>query len=1045
MRKISVTLLILLISVPLFSLSKDISLSQFMIDSYDIQFGLPQNSVRSMVQTRNGFLWLGTEEGFVKFDGIKMDVYDDVLFPIDNHKVEFIIEERGDTNLWIGTDGGGILKFNYITEEYEIFDVKTGLPENSIIRGVEGDDGTFYFGTRRSGIIVFSKNGERRVIDSSLGLPLNNVTALIKGNGGVVWAGTQQYFSRIEGNRAVEVAKFPSEITTIYHYDSRRFIIGTRGSGVFIFDTDDNRSSPYMSRLFSRRMISSVYRDSHDCVFVGTYNDGLFRICSNDDQGISSIGKNYIVSILEDNEGSVWTGTHGYGLYRFKEGKFITYGRLSGLDQPVVFPVLESYDGSIWLGTWAGAMYRLRDNQLKKYTFGNDLAPYDTVLSLTEDRDGSLWAGVYGKGVLHIKAGGETRLYNELDGLPETNVAALFKDSRGTLWIGMLNNGLAYMKGDRIFRFPGTDNFGVSGIAEDLDGNIWIASKIGPFKVQGDKLVSEFANLENIGTLSVYSSSSGNLFFASDNGLTIYNKETGAVTIDRRSGLDTKTIFDVTDDQDGNLWLTSNKGIKFITKSDVESFIAGKTASVAPRTYSFQDGLLTPECNGGTQPNIWRGKDGRIWIPTAEGLAVVDPGEMKQNNVVPPVHITNVTADGKKLPVRGAKEFTFDPGTRSLSFEYTGLSLLFPDQVTFRYKLEGFDERWQNVDTQRRAYYTNVGPGKYVFRVHAANNDNVWNNEGAFLTIIIRPFFWQTWWFRLLVIISTGYAMIYYIRRKVAEVKERETMMSNTITSRTKELKDILMHVQSLSVTLGDISRTISSNTGMTAEKFNATYAMIDTASSTLSDITGKLEETKNEVQLIHGTVSEISQKTDLSSSVLNEAVESIERIEKSAEEVSKIAEVVDDIAFQTNLLSLNAAIEAARAGDAGKGFAVVAESVRELSSQTAEAVVHIKKLIEDTSLKVVSGRNSVNNIVSFFSEIIGEFRIISKQMNEIREVIEKHTWEVQSVDRSLSDVRQITQENTQMVDSVYQVSKKLNVETANLKKEVSKIKDHGK
>jgi ligand-binding sensor domain-containing protein len=1012
-----------------------------MVDSYDIQSGLPQNSVRSMVQTRNGFLWLATEEGFVKFDGIKMEVYDDSFFPIDNHKIEFIFEQKGDSVLWIGTDGGGILKFNYITEEYEIFDVKTGLPENNISKGIEGVDGSFYFGTRRSGLIIISANGEKKVLDRSSGLPSDNVEALIKGDDGTIWVGTENYFSKIVDDKAVEILKLSSEITTVDYFDDKRFILGTRGSGVYLFDTSNNKSFPYRTEIFANRMISCVYRDSHGCVFVGTYNDGLFRICSDDSSYISTVSKNYIVSIIEDREGSVWTGTHGYGLYRFKEGKFITYGRLSGLEQPVVFPVIESYDGSIWLGTWAGAMYRLKDNKLKKYSFDEKLLPYDTVLSLAEDRNGVLWAGVYGKGVLRIK-NGETRLYDEFDGLPGKNIAALFMDSRGTLWIGMMNKGLAYMKDNVINHFPGTDNLGISGITEDADGHIWVATKIGPFRVQGEQLVSDFANLEKIGTLSIYPASNGNLLFASDNGLTIYNKETGAVTIDRKSGLDTKTIFDVVEDFEGNLWLTSNKGIKFITKSEIELFVSGKIAKVDPTTYSFKDGLLTPECNGGTQPNIWRGKDGRIWIPTAEGLAVADPGDMRQNMVPPPVHITSVTADDAKHFVHGRNEFVFSPGTTGISFEYTGLSLLFPDQVTFKYKLEGFDERWKNAGTQRVAYYTNLGPGKYVFKVQAANNDNIWNNDGISLTVIIRPFFWQTWWFKLFVVLLTGYGVIYFIRRKVVQVRERETLMTNTIASRTKELKDILMHVQSLSSTLGDISKTISSNTGMTAEKFNATYAMIDTASSTLSDITGKLEDTKNEVQSMHNTVSGISEKADLSSTVLGEAVESIERIENSAEEVSKIAEVVDDIAFQTNLLSLNAAIEAARAGDAGKGFAVVAESVRELSSQTADAVVHIKKLINDTSVKVVSGRNSVNNIVSFFSEIIGEFRIISKQMNEIRGIIEEHTREVHSVDRSLSDIRHITQENTQMVDSVYQVSKKLNTETTKLKKEVSKIKD---
>ncbi|HOB70889.1 MAG TPA: methyl-accepting chemotaxis protein, partial [bacterium] len=254
--------------------------------------------------------------------------------------------------------------------------------------------------------------------------------------------------------------------------------------------------------------------------------------------------------------------------------------------------------------------------------------------------------------------------------------------------------------------------------------------------------------------------------------------------------------------------------------------------------------------------------------------------------------------------------------------------------------------------------------------------------------------------------------------------------------------KDIILHVKTLSETLADISKLISSNTGITAEKFNATYAMIDTASSTLSDITSKLSDTRNEVQDMSQVLTKISKKADHSTIVLGEAVDSIEKIESSANQVSNIVEVVDEIAFKTNLLSLNAAIEAARAGESGKGFAVVAESVRELSMQTANAVEMIKKLIDDTNLKVVSGRSSVNNIVSFINELVGEFRSISNQISQIKGIIENHVNEVGSVDRSLSDIRRITQESTEMVDNVYQVSRKLNVETANLRKEVTKIQD---
>jgi len=1012
-----------------------------MLDQWDNSSGLPQNSVLMTIQTRDGYLWMGTEEGFVRFDGLKFKLFDDSTLAIENHNSRFLVEDISTSHVWVGTDGGGLVKLNYKTEDYEVFDTKSGLPDNIITSGIQDSNGVFYVGTAGAGVVTIDKNGKIDVVDKKRGLPDNSVKKIGKNAADTIYVATKNYLSRIKDGQAEVVVKLKNDINTFYFKSSESILIGTAGNGVLDFNPKSGKTSSFIPKVFSEKAISALGSDKEGCVYVGTYNDGFYRICDGIYRKSNWIPINYIVDVFEDMEGSLWLGSRGYGLYRLKEGKFITYGRKNGLYEKVVFPLTESDDGGMWFGTWAGALYKLENNKLERHTFGDDLTRYDTILSLCQEKGGALWAGVYGKGLLKIE-GNDTTMFTELDGIPENHISSIYKDSKGTLWVGTMTKGLAYKSGEYFKQFPGTETFNISSIMEDHYGSIWIATKRGAYKLKDLSIVKEFTNLEDISTLSIYRASEKRMIFTSDNGLLVFSKEKGAIAIDRSKGIDVRTIFDVMEDNQGNLWITSNKGIRFISKSDFEAFLEGKVRKVSPIPYGYKDGLLTPECNGGTQPNIWKSQDGRIWIPTAEGAAVVNPSNIRLNTVVPPVHIVSVSADDEKFKFTDDTELSFVPGTSTVYFEYTGLSYLFPDQVKFKYKLEGFDEKWKVAGSQRYTFYTNLEPGKYTFKVMAANNDNLWNREGDELTFYVEPYFWQTWWFKTLTILAVIAFLVQWIRRKVVEIRSREDILNKTIESRTKNLRDIIGHVKTLSGTLADISKTISGSTGITAEKFNATYAMIDTASSTLSDVTTKLSGSRDDVLTMNSTLNSISSKADSSTSVLDDAVEAMIRIEDSTIEVANIVEVVDEIAFKTNLLSLNAAIEAARAGDAGKGFAVVADSVRELSMQTTDAVEMIQKLTNETVNRVSSGRSYVNNIVGFISELISEFRSISVRMNEIRSIIEKHVNEVGHVDDSLSDIRRITQENTSMVDNLYQVSIKLNNETSKLKKEVAKIQE---
>ncbi|HQB09102.1 MAG TPA: two-component regulator propeller domain-containing protein, partial [bacterium] len=277
-RFISVFIFISTITVS--GLSKDVSLNQFMIDKWDNSSGLPQNSVTCITQTRDGYLWMGTEEGFVKFDGLKFKLYDDSVLPIETHNTGFIIEDNKTPHLWVGFNGGGLVKLNYENDKFTVYDTKNGLPENAVKYGVQTLNGMLYLGTARSGVVLIKPDESISLIDKSAGLPNNNVKFIGKTKDDTVWVATYNYLSKIEGSTAKEVLKLSYEINTVYFESPKNFIIGTMGGGIYSFNPMTGDVFPYKKNQFGDKMVSAIYLDSHKCVYVGTLNDGFFRICN---------------------------------------------------------------------------------------------------------------------------------------------------------------------------------------------------------------------------------------------------------------------------------------------------------------------------------------------------------------------------------------------------------------------------------------------------------------------------------------------------------------------------------------------------------------------------------------------------------------------------------------------------------------------------------------------------------------------------------------------------------------------------------------------
>ncbi len=1043
-RSFLLTVLLLAFVRSLWALGSEISLSQLMTDNWTATQGLPQNSVLTMVQARTGYLWMGTEEGFVRFDGISFTVFDKGNLPLENHHTNVIVEDAKEPILWIGTDGGGLIRFNYRSGETIVFTQREGLPHNMVLRILQNDDGSLWLATRK-GLCLFRDGKVERIYQKKDGLPTDELRAMRKDARGRLWVGGRAgRIGYLDGERFTILDSFDSQISDIFT-DSEGTVWVATQRGLFAKKEGSDEFQSVQPDALGNYSATVVFEDRQGNIWVGTEEAGLFRI-RDKKKRISPDDKAYFTSIsaiFEDNEGSLWIGTRGAGLFRFREGKFMTIGGPGVFRNEIIFSLYGSKSGGMWFGSFGGGLYQYQDNKVTSFTFQN-IVTYDSiVLSLVEDPDGILWAGIYGKGLFRWD-GGQGKLFTTDDGLPSNNISAVYRDSKGRIWVGTNEAGLAYYDGTSFARLDPEGEFTnkVSHVYETRNGIIFLATRNGLTQWDNGRFSYPYEKLKGFQIFSIAEGSDRSVFVTTSNGLFILHKD-DIHHLSMRNGLPIDNIFDVLLDEKENLWLTSNKGIIFLDKEQVRLFTEGTIKRVSPKLYGVTDGMLSAECNGGSQGNTFRDKEGKLWFATAKGVAVLDPQKIRINEVPPPVDIAAVVIDKEIIPFNAAEaEPEFGPGVTTVEFNYTALSFLFSDRIVFKYQLEGFDRDWIEAGTRRTAFYSNLKPGHYVFRVTAANNDGVWNEKGIVYRFYLKPYFYQTWWFRTLLVLLIAGAVAAYIRLKAREIKNREIEMARIIEARTKDLRDIILHVQNMSERLTEITELLNRSTATTAERSSETYSRIDLVSSTLSEISSKLHETSKQVVAMNDIVTKIAEKADESSAVLAQAVRAMDLIASSAAEIRNITEVVNEIAFKTNLLSLNAAIEAARAGEAGKGFAVVADSVRELSNQTAGSLSSIRALVNATGEKVDSGKSSVDNSARFISEVINEFKGISERMGRINAVIERHVGEVGRIDVSLAEIRRLTQENTVLVEEVHRAAQQLKDETAQLVREVTKIQD---
>ncbi|HEX3681152.1 MAG TPA: two-component regulator propeller domain-containing protein [Bryobacteraceae bacterium] len=772
------------------SLDPDKPLTQYIHLAWQTAQGLPQNSVLSLAQTADGYLWLGTEEGLARFDGMRFVAFDKRVEGLAVGAIQTLFVDSHQ-NLWIGTSGGGLSR--YAGGRFNAYTTRDGLSSGSIYAFYEDERGALWIGTENGGLIRFEK-GKFHVFTTADGLADNSVFSITGDHKGTIWIGTHGGLTRLSGGKFTNFHAsdgLASNFVRAVYQDIHGVLwIGTNDglcrqlpSGeITRFTTKDGLASDSIFCLFE---------DRAGTLWIGTAGAGMSRLAngrfSSYREAEGLVGKD-VWSILEDREGSLWMGTAGGGLNCLKKGSFTTVSTAEGLTSNTILPVYEDSAGAIWMGSDQGLM-RWKGGKVTSYTIRDGL-PDSLVFSIVEDRNRSMWIATR-RGLVRFRDG-KFSLFGAKDGLPNDAVVCTLRDHNGDIWVGT-RGGLSRFDGQRFITYTRRDGLSsdyVRAIFEDKDQTLWLGTGGGGLDRFKDGHFTAFTTRDGLSSdivWAIYGEPDGTLWLGTSGG-GLDRFRNGKVTVyTSYKGLYDDSVFTILDDHLGRLWMSCNKGVFSVPKKQLNAFANGLIGSITPTVYGTADGMKVRECNGAFQPAGWRTHDGRLCFPTSGGLAIVDPANLVNNVPPPAVVLERVLVDDREAATD--KPLMLPPGKGQFEFQFTAPSFLAPEKLQFRYMLEGFDKDWIQAGGRRVAYYTNIPHGEYHFRV-LAGNDRGWGQRGPALAIDLEPHYYQTTAFFAL-IVSMGVTLCAAAYRlRVKQLKAREQKLLLLVNERTSALQE---------------------------------------------------------------------------------------------------------------------------------------------------------------------------------------------------------------------------------------------------------------
>ena len=762
------------------------AITQYHLDTWGVKDGLPAHSITDMEQSRDGYVWLATQGGLVRFDGVRFTVYDSSNVPAMPQSLVWSLSPSRDGSLWAGAYGAGALR--YKDGEVTPFPIGRETPYGYMLV-YEDPQGRLWAGHSNWGVVRYKD-------------------------------GTVDFEKKVSTPRAI----FDDGQGTVW--------IGTWGDGLLRLRDGVIATVGEEQGFTGGRFVGVFSRGRSGTLWIGGRNgltalkDGVFTTYTKED----GLPDDDVRAVLEDRDGNVWVGTT-HGLSRMRDGVWSPpLRKATGFMDDQALALHEDDEGGIWVGGRA-CVARLRDTSITLFTAQEGLR-VDAISQVIPSRAGGVWASMYGGGVARLH-GGQITSYGSEAGLPNEFTGAIHETADGSLWIGVGSNELCRLRGDKLTVYA-TDKRYAKSLGDDEDGGllvglsraglfrfvdgkrvpyetvdgqtitdphiqsirprrrggVWISSNLGLSRLEKGVLFrySEQHGLPKGDIYSVYDDADGTSWIAHAKGL-LRLKDERFTAYDGVPGLHENSIYTVLEDDARHLWFNSNAGILRVARTDLDAFAEKRATRVATQAFGSQQGLRLAEFRGPTWVRGGKTGDGRLWFPSTLGVVTIDPTQVKVDTKAPPVILEKVVLDGKAFPARDG--LTVPPGTEKVEIHYTALSYTVPEKAAFRCVLEGFDRDWVDARHARSAHYTKLPPGRYHFRVRAANSDGTWNRDGASLTLTQLPQFHQTLWFRALLGLLAAAAAVGVHRFRVYRLEASERALARKVQETVAHLKTL--------------------------------------------------------------------------------------------------------------------------------------------------------------------------------------------------------------------------------------------------------------
>lgn len=779
-----------------YSLDPGRTLTQYVHRIWQAQQGLPQASIYSILQTRDGYLWLGTQTGLARFDGVRFSTLENIypnIYPgaAGNLWIRNILEDSRSA-LWFGTNDAGLFRIeNGALEHYS---VKDGVPSDTIQCLISGQNGSVWVCTSNG--IARHIDGKFQIYRTSEGFASNNARAACQAADGTLWVGGDgSRLSVWDGSRFVArpLHSIPPDtgVRAMICSSDGVLWIGTTGGLIQLKDGQERLFT--VKEGLADNWILDLAAGHDGSLWIGTRN-GFSRLRGTEIDSFrpqDGLSQSTVYSVFEDREGSLWVGTK-HGLNQFLDGRAIPYTINEGLPSNDTGPVFQDHHGNIWVGTLGAGLSRFDGRRFTALTTAQGLAS-NSIYALAEGLDGDLWVGT-DRGLNRLRAGRVEPTYTTRQGLPANNVRCLFRDRAGVLWVGTAGGAAAFRNGEFLQPEGLTEALRKPIVAFGQDGeqHLYLATASNVYAYTKGKFSEVTQNGAPLrGVAAFYQDSDGLLWMGMvGGGMRLLEKGKISAFL-MRDGLFDNEIYGIAADSQDRLWMACSKGIFSVPRKDLRRLAAGEIKKIVSNPYSPTDALRVIECKPGVQPALASTREGRLWFSTIRGLIVLDPKHLQRNVPPPPVVIEDVTVNGvREIPSRIEK---LPPGRKNLEIGYTGLSFVTAGRITFRYILEGYDKNWIDAGTRREAFYTNLPPGTFRFRVTACNVDGICNEAGSAVDFVLASQYYQRIWFLPLCVVSIAAAIWLLYQLHIRRLREHFRLILAERNRIARELHDTLI------------------------------------------------------------------------------------------------------------------------------------------------------------------------------------------------------------------------------------------------------------